>query len=135
MIKQPTEMTFNDKKFSMIIYGSPGLGKTTLALSAPDPILIDFDRGISRVKAYHRKPTIVCATYEEVLDDIQLPEVRDCQTLIIDTGGSFVTYLQDWAMRKYPYSRNYPAHSAPLPSPSGRPDGTIFPLPLHPWLR
>ena len=31
MIKQPTEMTFNDKKFSMIIYGSPGLGKTTLA--------------------------------------------------------------------------------------------------------
>lgn len=102
MIKQPTEMTFNDKKFSMIIYGSPGLGKTTLALSAPDPILIDFDRGIARVKAYHRKPTIVSATYEEVLDDIQLPEVKECQTLIIDTGGSFVTYLQDWAMRTNP---------------------------------
>lgn len=102
MIKQPNELTFNDKKFSMIIYGSPGLGKTTLALSAPDPILIDFDKGVARVKAHHRKTTIVCSTYEEVLTDIQSPEVASCKTIIIDTGGSFVTYLQDWAMRANP---------------------------------
>ena len=102
MIKKPNEMTFTDKKFSMILYGAPGEGKTTLALSAPDPILIDFDRGVSRVKAYHRKTTIVCSTYEEVLEDIKSPEVRDCQTIIIDTGGSFVSYLQDWAMRDNP---------------------------------
>lgn len=102
MIKQPTEMTFTDKKFSMILYGAPGVGKTTLALSAPDPILIDFDRGVSRVKAYHRKTTIVCGAYEEVLEDIKSPEIKDCQTIIIDTGGSFVTYLQDWAMRDNP---------------------------------
>lgn len=102
MIIQPIDMEFSDKKFSLILYGPPGIGKTTLALSAPDPILIDFDRGVSRVKAYHRKPTIVCNTYEEVLEDIRSPKVRDCQTLIIDTGGSFVTYLQDWAMRTNP---------------------------------
>lgn len=99
MIKLPEEMTFEDKKFSMIVYGSPGVGKTTLALSAPDPILIDFDGGVSRVKAQHRQLTIVCDTYEEVLMDLASPEVAACQTIIIDTGGSFVTYLQDWAMR------------------------------------
>lgn len=102
MIKQPIDMSFSDKKFSMILYGSPGLGKTTLALSAPAPVLIDFDRGVSRVKAYHRKLTIMCSTYEEVLEDIRSPEIKDCQTIIIDTGGSFVTYLQDWAMRTNP---------------------------------
>lgn len=102
MIKQPIDMSFSDKKFSMILYGSPGLGKTTLALSAPAPVLIDFDRGVSRVKAYHRKTTIMCSTYEEVLEDIRSPEIKDCQTIIIDTGGSFVTYLQDWAMRTNP---------------------------------
>lgn len=101
-IKRPEELSFSDKTFSMIIYGSPGLGKTTLALSAPDPVLIDFDRGVSRVKAYHRKLTIECSTYEEVLNDIQSPEVAECKTIIIDTGGSFVTYLQDWAMRTNP---------------------------------
>lgn len=102
MIKKPEEMTFSDKKFSMLLYGAPGVGKTTLALSAPDPIIIDFDRGMSRVKAQHRKTAIFCDNYEEVLTDIKSPEVSDCQTLIIDTGGSFVTFLQDWAMRTNP---------------------------------
>lgn len=102
MIKQPTELTFNDKKFSMILYGAPGVGKTTLALSAPSPVLIDFDKGVSRVKAYHRKLTIVSQTYEEVLSDVESPEIKECETIIIDTGGSFVSYLQDWAMRDNP---------------------------------
>ena len=62
MIKQPIDMTFSDKKFSMILYGSPGVGKTTLALSAPVPGIIAFDRGMSRVKAQDRKTSIVCAS-------------------------------------------------------------------------
>lgn len=99
MIIKPEEMDFSAQRFSAIIYGSPGVGKTTLALSAPDPILLDFDRGISRVRAEHRKPTSVCSTYEEVLADINSPEMRDFQTIVIDTGGSFITFLKDWAMR------------------------------------
>lgn len=102
MIVTPENMSFDSKKFSMILYGSPGVGKTTLALSAPDPILIDFDRGMSRVKAQHRKPAIFCNTYEEVLNDIQSPAMKDFQTIVVDTGGSFITFLQDWAMRSDP---------------------------------
>ena len=102
MIVTPENMSFDSKKFSMILYGSPGVGKTTLALSAPDPILIDFDRGMSRVKAQHRKPAIFCSTYEEVLNDIQSPAMKDFQTIVVDTGGSFITFLQDWAMRTNP---------------------------------
>lgn len=102
MIVNPESMSFNDKKFSMIIYATPGTGKTTVALSSPNPLLIDFDKGISRVKAYHRKATIFCTTYEEVLQDIESPEVKEFETFIIDTGGSFITYLQDWAKRTNP---------------------------------
>lgn len=102
MIVTPENMSFDSKKFSMILYGSPGVGKTTLALSAPEPVLIDFDRGMSRVKAQHRKPAIFCSTYEEVLQDIQSPAMKDFQTIVVDTGGSFITFLQDWAMRSDP---------------------------------
>ncbi len=102
MIQEPTEMNFENKTFSALLYGPPGIGKTTLALSAPNPILIDFDRGVSRVKAYHRRLTIMSDTYEEVLDDLASPKVKACETLIIDTGGSFITFLQDWAMRDNP---------------------------------
>lgn len=98
-IVRPENMDFSGQKFSAIIYGSPGVGKTTLALSAPAPVLIDFDRGISRVRAGHRKPAIICSTYEEVLEDIKSPDMAEFQTIVIDTGGSFVTFLKDWAMR------------------------------------
>ena len=36
------------------IYGCPGSGKSTLALSAPKPLLIDTDGGVSRVQAEYR---------------------------------------------------------------------------------
>ena len=102
MIVQPQDMKFDNKKFSMIISGSPGIGKTTLALSAPNPILIDFDRGISRVSARHRKMTDMVDTYEELLEDMKTEAFSRADTVVIDTGGSFVTYLQDWAMRQNP---------------------------------
>lgn len=98
-IIRPESMDFSKQTFSAIIYGSPGVGKTTLALSAPNPVLIDFDDGVSRVRASHRAPTIVCNTYEEVLTDIDSPEMKEFDTIIIDTGGSFVTFLKDWAFR------------------------------------
>lgn len=100
MIVNPEAMDFSDKKFSMIIYGSPGVGKTTLALSAPAPVLLDFDRGISRVNAAHRKPTSFVSSYKEVLSDLASPAMKDFQTVIIDTGGSLVTFLKDWAMEE-----------------------------------
>lgn len=98
-IIRPENMDFSKHTFSAIIYGSPGVGKTTLALSAPAPVLIDFDRGISRVRAQHRKAAIMCDTYEEVLADVKSPDMAEFETLVIDTGGSFVTFLKDWAFR------------------------------------
>ena len=104
-IVMPENMDFSDKKFTMIISGNPGIGKTTMALSAPNPVIFDFDRGISRVRAQHRKATVVCNTYEEALGDLASPEIKAFDTIIIDTGGSFVTFLQDWAKRINPLNR------------------------------
>lgn len=101
-IFEPSQMDFSNKKFATIISGAPGVGKTTLALSAPNPVLIDFDKGISRVSAKHRRTTIISKNYEEVLEDMKAQAVKDAETIIIDTGGSFITYLQDWAMRDNP---------------------------------
>jgi hypothetical protein len=44
----------------------------------------------------------MCSNYKEVLSDIASPAIKDYETIVIDTGGSFVTYLQDWAMKENP---------------------------------
>ena len=78
-------MKFDDKKFSMIIVGAPGTGKTTLALSAPDPILLDLDKGISRVKAQHRTIASMVDTYEELLEDLKTDAFQRAKTIVVDT--------------------------------------------------
>ena len=71
MIKKATELDFSNKKFVIIVAGVPGIGKTTLGLSAPKPLLIDLDNGVDRVEACYRKDTLLASTYEELLDDLK----------------------------------------------------------------
>ena len=100
-IIHPTEMNFSDKNIIMIISGLPGTGKTTLALSAPDVLLIDTDEGMARVNPAHRKDASICKTYEEVLTDIKAAE-GTYKTIVIDTCGALIEYMKDWAMRTDP---------------------------------
>ena len=37
----------------MMIYGQAGMGKSTVALSAPKPLLLDFDNGVKRMNMAH----------------------------------------------------------------------------------
>lgn len=101
-IKRPDQMDFSDKTFTMIISGSPGIGKTTLALSAPDPILFDLDRGISRVRAEHRKLTSEAEAYEELLGDMETEEYKAAKSVVLDTGGSLIQLMQPWAKKQDP---------------------------------
>lgn len=101
MIVKPENMDFSNKNIIMIISGLPGVGKTTLALSAPDVILIDADEGMSRVKPEHRKDSSMIKTYEELLADIKSFEGR-YKTVVIDTCGALIDLMKDWAMMNEP---------------------------------
>ena len=100
-IKKPTEMNFSDKNIITVISGLPGTGKTTLALSAPDVLLIDTDEGMARVNPAHRKDSSICKTYEEILTDLKAAEGQ-YKTIVIDTCGALIEYMKDWAMRTDP---------------------------------
>lgn len=99
-VKKPAELDFSDKKFMMIISGQPGLGKTTLALSAPKPFLFDTDRGISRVSAEYRCVSSQTEQYEELLEDMDSDEYKSCESVVIDTGGTLVQLMKDWARKQ-----------------------------------
>ncbi len=99
-VKKPAEFNFSDKKFMAIISGQPGLGKTTLALSAPKPFLFDTDNGVARVKAEHRCPTSTVSSYEELLEDMRSEEYRAAETIVVDTGGTLVQLMKPWAKKQ-----------------------------------
>ena len=69
LIKKANELTIQTK-IKALIYGQAGTGKTTLALSAPKPLLFDFDNGVHRVNFAHLQDvaTVQIRSYQDFLD-------------------------------------------------------------------
>lgn len=94
MICKPSELKFEDKKFCIVVAGVPGIGKTTLALSAPKPLLIDLDNGIDRVEARYRTDTDKVGSFEELQKDLTTTDLSNYETIVIDTGGKLLEMLK-----------------------------------------
>lgn len=102
MIRKPEEIQMTEKKIRMLIAGYPGIGKSTLALSAPRPLHIDCDFGVDRVEPKYRKPFIQPGSYAEILNDLQPGNLTDYDTLVFDTGGKLITLMSQWAIQQDP---------------------------------
>lgn len=100
MIRNPNDIRDGEKKIRMLIAGYPGIGKSTLALSAPNPLHIDVDFGIDRIEPRYRKPYIQPRSYDEILGDLIPENVKDFDTLVFDTGGKLISLMSLWAIKK-----------------------------------
>jgi len=100
MIRKSSDMINTDKKIRMLIAGYPGIGKTTLGLSAPKPLLIDVDRGIDRAAAEHRSDYIQPMDYNELLTDLVPENLRDYETLVFDTGGQLLKLMGEYVKKQ-----------------------------------
>lgn len=98
MIKKPAEMINTENKFRVLIAGYPGIGKTTLGLSAPKPLLIDVDFGINRTMASVRKDYIQPESYEELLNELK-GDLSDYETIVIDTGGKLLDLMKAYVIK------------------------------------
>lgn len=109
----PSEITFADKKIRVLIAGFPGIGKTTLALSAPKPLYIDVDLSAERI---NRKVLNMAAGFTQPKDydelrkdlgigasDMELQAVRQAlspiETIVIDTGGKLLSLMGEYGKR------------------------------------
>lgn len=116
MITKPENLTFADKKIRMLIAGFPGIGKTTLALSAPKPLYIDVDLSAERI---NREVLNLAAgitqprDYDELrrdlglgCSDIELQGVKnalaDYETIVVDTGGKLLTIMGNYGKKIEP---------------------------------
>ena len=100
MIKRPSELSVKDT-LSVLIYGQPGIGKTTFGVSAPDAVLFDYDGGVQRINGAHQVPTLQPTSWEDTnlaLQEIQneMPEIK---TIVIDTVGKMLDYMSAYIIK------------------------------------
>lgn len=94
---KPEELNFANKNLTLSLQGAPGVGKSTTAQSAPDVLLLDLDRGQSRVKPEHRRDTSICDTFDEVKADVEDAKGK-YKTIVIDTGGALIEMLKQYVV-------------------------------------
>jgi hypothetical protein len=90
--KNPSELEVK-KTISILIYGQPGLWKTTTGLSAPNPALFDYDGGVHRIHAAHRVRTFQPKCWDETNQLLASDEVAQYDTIVIDTAGKMLDFM------------------------------------------
>jgi len=78
----------------VLLYGEPGIGKTTFALSAPRPLLIDCDGGVRRVSPQFRRDYVPVASWDDIMETIG-SNLDEYDTFVIDTVGRALDFLSE----------------------------------------
>ena len=84
--------TIKAEELIVTIYGRPGIGKTTLALSSPAPLVLDFDRGVKRAPNRKGVAIVQCKKWSHV-EDLSEEDVKPYKTIVVDTAGSHIKAL------------------------------------------
>ena len=103
LIKKANELKI-DAKIKALLYGQAGVGKSTLALSTPKPLLFDFDGGVHRINYSHLDgvDTVQIENYQNFIDVLDKEDLKPYETLVIDTGGKLLDYMGEYIVKKNP---------------------------------
>lgn len=108
IIKKPAEIE-PKATISILVYGQPGLGKTTLGCSAPAPVLFDYDGGVQRVNAAHQVDTVQVRSWEDTFTALQEIASAEAEagkqiykTIVIDTVGKMLDFMSEYIIRTNP---------------------------------
>lgn len=100
LIKKPHQIQMQTT-IKVLLYGQPGLRKSTFALSAPAPLLLDFDGGVSRIDSHHHVDTVQIQSWQDCLDVLK-EDLSSYKTLVIDTAGKMLDYMAMWLIQRNP---------------------------------
>lgn len=88
----------------LLIYGDPGVGKTSTGFTAETPLLLDFDRGAYR--SNYRKDSVQIDTWADVAD-LSAGDLEPYQTICVDTVGRLLDCLSAKIIADNPIMRGY----------------------------
>jgi len=100
LIRKPAELVVQTN-IKALIYGQPGIGKTTLGLSSINPLLLDFDNGVHRINPLHQCDTVQVSKWEDVIEVFK-QDLKIYNTIVIDTAGKMIDYMTAYIIKNEP---------------------------------
>lgn len=84
----------------ILIYGDPGVGKTSLNNTATNPLLLDFDRGVDR--SYNRQDTLIISSgWEEIDNEEKAGTFAGYGLITIDTAKACLDdFLMEYVIKQ-----------------------------------
>lgn len=92
LIRKPSQLEVT-QNIKVLLYGQPGIGKSTLGLSTPSPLLLDFDGGVHRIDPIHQTDTVQISKWEDMEELLEKEDISAYKTLVIDTAGKMLDYM------------------------------------------
>ena len=97
------EQPLTVEQIIVMVYGQPGIGKTTIAFSAEAPLCLDFDRGAHR--ASNRQDSVPIGSWAEVAT-LDAEDLAEYSTVIVDTVGRALDSLTAHLIQQDPKMAN-----------------------------
>jgi len=84
--------------WKVVLFGTPGVGKSTLAAAAPAPFFIDLEGGLREIAA---QKTQRLYSYDQFIAGLTFATKRDCKTVVIDSITALEEMLMPRAIEAY----------------------------------
>ncbi len=84
---KPHKISRDLRGYSVMFYGEPKSGKTTISSKFPGALLLAFEKGYNAIAGVMAKPMNSWGDFKKVLVELKDPEVKEIfQTIVIDTA-------------------------------------------------
>lgn len=87
------------KQVTLLVFGQPGVWKTSLAFTAERPLLLDFDNGAYRSE--YRKDSVQVRTWEDIIG-LTAEDLAPYTTVAVDTVGRLLDALSVYLIEQNP---------------------------------
>ena len=94
---KPHEVSRDLRGYSVLFYGAPKSGKTTIASKFPGALLLAFEIGFNALPGVYAQPVNTWGEFKKILTELKDPAVKEkFQTVIVDTSDIAYSYCEKY---------------------------------------
>ena len=94
---KPHQVSRNLRGYSVLFYGTPKSGKTTIASKFPGALVLAFEKGYLAIPGIMAKPMYSWGDFKKTLRELADPAVKEAfQTIVIDTADIAYDYVSKY---------------------------------------